>query len=157
MYSKPIIGNGIDCELVGWTLKSLDLNGASTFSLTFNHGKKGQWTKFKYVQKHIRKTFVRFRKWNTLESNFSIPSGVTAVGASAHDSSYSIGNYASAERTEWRVKNAVTTKIRSRNHMHSALMWMTDFTRACSNTSLCISTCLCLPLKLFVRFIQINK
>ena len=37
------------------------------------------------VCNHIRIVFVRFRRWNTLELNFSILSGVAIVGASARD------------------------------------------------------------------------
>ena len=37
------------------------------------------------MQIHIKKAFVRIRKWNTLEANFSLPNGVAIVGASACD------------------------------------------------------------------------
>ena len=39
MYSKLIIGIGMDCELVGKTSKHFGPDGASTFPLMTNYGK----------------------------------------------------------------------------------------------------------------------
>ena len=39
MYSKPIISDGTDCELVGRISEDFGSNGASTFPLITNHGK----------------------------------------------------------------------------------------------------------------------
>ena len=42
MYSKPIIGDDMNCELMGWISEDFGLNGASTFPLIIDHGKGTQ-------------------------------------------------------------------------------------------------------------------
>ena len=74
----------------------------------------------------LEKAFVRFRKWNTLESNFSIPSKVTTVGASVRDEWFTRGKYTSARSGLGRRVNGVATQISSRNHLYNALYGMTD-------------------------------
>ena len=64
-----IIGDGTDCELVGWTSEDFGLNGAFTFPLTTNHG-KGQKNQVKVCVNNIKQVFIKIKKWNTLESNF---------------------------------------------------------------------------------------
>ena len=60
-YSKPIIGNGTHCELVGWTSKDLGPNGA--FHLPTHHqprlrDKRTMWCACKQI---LNKTLLRLR------------------------------------------------------------------------------------------------
>ena len=63
------------------------------------------------VCNHIRNVFVRFRRWNILELNFSIPSKVVTVGASTRDVlGLSLGKeYASIEWIGTKVDNRIAT------------------------------------------------
>ena len=72
MYSKPIIGDSMDFELVGWTSEDFDPNEASTFPLITNHA-KGQKNQVKCVQTNIEQAFIRIKKWNTFEPNSLSP------------------------------------------------------------------------------------
>ena len=93
----------------------------------------GQRTKSNCMQIHIKKVFVRIRKWNTLEANFSLPNGVAIVGASACDKFWfpSWGVYLGLGWTMAEGVNGVAIQIRSRNHKCSALMEELIFIRAC--------------------------
>ena len=93
----------------------------------------GQRTKSNCIQIHIKKVFVRIRKWNTLEANFSLPNGVAIVGASACDKFWfpSWGVYLGLGWTMAEGVNGVAIQIRSRNHKCSALMEELIFIRAC--------------------------
>ena len=51
MYSKPIIGNGTNCELVGWIPEDFGPNGASTFLLITNQGERDKKNQVKCVKK----------------------------------------------------------------------------------------------------------
>ena len=53
-YSKPIIGNGIDCELVGWTSKDFGPNGASTFPLITNRDERDKKNQVKCMKTKIK-------------------------------------------------------------------------------------------------------
>ena len=93
----------------------------------------GQRTKSNCMQIHIKKAFVRIRKWNTLEANFSLPNGVANVGASACDEFW----FSSREvclGLGWTTAegiNEVVIQIRSRNHKCIALVERLIFIRAC--------------------------
>ena len=93
----------------------------------------GQRTKSNCMQIHIKKVFVRIRKWNTLEANFSLPNGVAIVGASACDKFWfpSWGVYLGLGWTMAEGVNGVAIQIRSRNHKCSALVEGLIFIRAC--------------------------
>ena len=54
MYSKPIIGDGTDFELVGRTPKDFSLNEASTFPLITNWGEKDKKNQVKCVKNKIK-------------------------------------------------------------------------------------------------------
>ena len=68
----PIIGDDMDCELVGWTSQDFGPNGAFTFPLITNHG-KGQKNQVKVCVNNIKQAFIKIKKWNTLESNSLSP------------------------------------------------------------------------------------
>ena len=53
-YSKPIIGNDIDCELVGWTLEDFGPIGASTFPFIAIWGERDKKNQVKCVQTNIK-------------------------------------------------------------------------------------------------------
>ena len=46
---------------------------------------KGQKNQVKVCANNIKQVFIKIKKWNTLEANFSLPNGVAIVGASACD------------------------------------------------------------------------
>ena len=66
MYSKPIIGDGIDCELMGWTLEDFSPNGASNFPFITNLG-KAQKNQVKVCVNNFKQVFIKIKEWNTLE------------------------------------------------------------------------------------------
>ena len=68
MYSKPIISNGTDHELVGRNLESLDPNRAPTFQSSPTMA-KGQKNQLKVCANNIKQAFIKIKKRNTLESN----------------------------------------------------------------------------------------
>ena len=62
MYSKPILGDDTNCELVGWTSKDLGPNGA--FHLPTHHqprlrDKENKWM---CVQTSIEKVFIKVKE-----------------------------------------------------------------------------------------------
>ena len=62
MYSKPIIGNGTHCELVGWTSKIFSPNGVYLSSHLSPTEVKGQENQMKCVQTSIEQTFIKIKK-----------------------------------------------------------------------------------------------
>ena len=61
VYSKPIVGDGMDLELVGWTSEDFGSNGASNFALITNHG-KGQKNQVKVCANNIKQAFIKIKK-----------------------------------------------------------------------------------------------
>ena len=72
MYLKPIIGDGMDCELVEWISKYFGPNGASNFPLITNLG-KAQKNQVKVCANNFKQVFIKIKEWNTLESNSLSP------------------------------------------------------------------------------------
>ena len=62
MYSKPIIGNGTHCELMGWTSKDFGPNGAYSSSHSLLTKVKGQKNQVKCVQISIEQAFIKIKK-----------------------------------------------------------------------------------------------
>ena len=62
MYSMPIIGDGTDCELVGWTSEDFGLNGAYSSSHLSPNEAKGQKNQVKCVQTSIEQAFIKIKK-----------------------------------------------------------------------------------------------
>ena len=61
-YSKPIIGNGTNCELVGWTSKDFGPNGAYSSSHSSPTEVKGQKNQLKCMQTNIEQAFIKIKK-----------------------------------------------------------------------------------------------
>ena len=68
IYSKTIIGDDTNCELVEWISKDFGPNGSFNFPLITNHG-KGQKNQVKVCANNIKQAFIWIKKGNTLESN----------------------------------------------------------------------------------------
>ena len=93
----------------------------------------GQRNKSNCMQNHIKKAFVRIKKWNTLEANFSLPNGVAIVGASACDEFW-FSSWKVCLGLGWIMAegvNGVANQIRSRNHKCSTLVEGLIFIKAC--------------------------
>ena len=62
MYSKAIIGDGTDCELVGWTLEDLSLNGAFDLPTHQQPRLRDKRNQVMCVQTSIEIVFIKVKK-----------------------------------------------------------------------------------------------